>query len=131
MRVAVSILLLLALTSLAALTFAYWSFGSSIHAELAALESSARTSPDVITEQSLEPLPEPARRYLRHAGVVGTKTPRLVHLTQQGRIRSSAEAQWMTFEAVETYFHQSAGVPVACLLPYPGNAFRAGPRCLS
>ena len=104
MRIAVSILLLLAVACLAAIAFAYWSFGTSIRAELSALEGAAETpSSDIITEQTLAHLPEPARRYLRHAGVVGTKTPRLVHLTQQGRIRSSAEAQWMTFEAVETY----------------------------
>src|SRR5690606_22534686 len=45
----------------------------------------------------------PAQRYLSNTRVVGAPIPRLVHLAQKGRIRSSADADWMAFEAEETY----------------------------
>ena len=83
---------------------AYWRFGSSMRGELETLEAAAKPpARAVVTEEMIAALPEPAQRYLHNAGVLGTKIPRLVHLTQTGRIRSGADAQWMAFEARETY----------------------------
>jgi hypothetical protein len=82
----------------------YWSFTAAMQSDLDLLKRAATPSgAGPVTEEALASLPEPAQRYLRQSGVVGKTIPRLVHLTQKGRIRSSADAQWMTFEAVETY----------------------------
>jgi hypothetical protein len=82
--------------------YAVWS--ASIGADMAALERDARPPADAaITADRLAALPEPAIRYFTRAGVVGTTIPRLVRLTQKGRIRSSADAGWMTLQAEEVY----------------------------
>jgi hypothetical protein len=99
-------LVLLMIAGLAAVGVvgAYWTFGASIRGELNALEAAAEPpTPVTVTAEMIARLPEPAQRYFHKAGVVGTPIPRLVRLTQKGRIRSSAEADWMTFEAEETY----------------------------
>lgn len=90
----------------AVLAYVGWSwrrFSSGIGADVAALAADARPSDSTITSERLEALPEPVQRYLRHAGVVGQKIPRLVHLRQTGRIRSAPGARWMTFEAEQVY----------------------------
>jgi hypothetical protein len=82
----------------------YWSFTSSIRGELASLEAGASPpATKIVTEAMIAALPVAAQRYLRYAGVLGAPIPRLVHLTQKGRIRGSAQAQWMDFEAEESY----------------------------
>lgn len=79
-------------------------WNGAIDRDVARLEAAASREPAVVTEQMLAAVPAPVARYLAHSGVVpGTPVPRLVRLTQRGRIRSSAEAQWMTFEATQTY----------------------------
>ena len=75
----------------------------NISGDIARLRAEAEGGGRIVTEAMLAPLPPPARRYFEHAGVVGTAIPRIVRLTQKGRIRSSAEAGWMTLEAEETY----------------------------
>ena len=87
---------------------AYGWFDASIRDELDSLEAAAAPQGTLITEEAIAELPEPAQRYLRNAGIVGKPIPRLVRVTQKGRIRGSADAQWMTFEARETY---SVGPP--------------------
>jgi hypothetical protein len=56
-----------------------------------------------VTEAMLAGLPAPAQRYFRYSGVLGQPIPRLVRITQKGRIRGSAGDNWMNFEADETY----------------------------
>lgn len=58
---------------------------------------------DVVTEQELAVLPEPVRRWLRWAGVVGTERPRTVRLTQEGRFRLGSDRAWMPFTAEEFF----------------------------
>lgn len=104
LRTLVLVLLVIAGLAAAVVVGAYWTFGASMRGELTALEAAAEPpTPTMVTADMLASLPEPAQRYLRAAGVVGTAIPRLVRLTQTGRIRSSAEAGWMSFEAEETY----------------------------
>jgi hypothetical protein len=82
----------------------YWSLSESIDEEIAALQAAAQSpDPSIVTDEMIAGLPATAQRYLRYAGVVGIAIPKLVHLTQKGRIRSGADAQWMTFEADEIY----------------------------
>ncbi|MEQ1900250.1 MAG: DUF6544 family protein [Devosia sp.] len=82
---------------------AYWIFTQQIGADLDRLVAAAQPANATITEAMFASLPEPAQRYFRFAGVVGKPIPRLVRLTQKGRIRSSNAANWMTLESDETY----------------------------
>lgn len=56
-------------------------------------------SAEVVTEADLAPLPEPVRRYLHRAGVVGRPRVNDFRLGWVGRIRSGPDAAWMTFTA--------------------------------
>lgn len=82
---------------------AYWIFTQQIGADLDRLVAAAQPANATMTEAMFASLPEPAQRYFRFAGVVGKPIPRLVRLTQKGRIRSSNAANWMTLESDETY----------------------------
>ena len=85
-------------------TLAYLRFDDQIASDVNALRTAARNVADpVVTEATLRSLPEAARRYFVFAGVVGRSIPSVVSLSQVGRIRSSASAAWMNFEAEETY----------------------------
>jgi hypothetical protein len=97
---AVAVALLLGVAGTAG---AYWLFLRSIGDDVSRLTSAARAPGIVVTEAMLAALPPPAQRYFRYAGVVGREVPAVVRLTQTGRIRGSADAAWMTFEASETY----------------------------
>lgn len=101
-----------------AVAVAYMAWFGAIAGDMARLRAAAApSSGGPITAERLVGLPEPAIRYLTRAGVVGTSIPRLVRLTQKGRIRSSAEADWMELEAEEIYstnppaFVWKAGMP--------------------
>jgi hypothetical protein len=52
-----------------------------------------------VSEADLTPLPDPVRRYLRRAGVIGRPRVRDFRATWAGRIRSAPDADWMTFTA--------------------------------
>jgi membrane protease YdiL (CAAX protease family) len=52
-----------------------------------------------ISEADLTSLPEPVRRYLRRAGVVGHPAVTDFRATWKGRMRSTADSPWMTFTA--------------------------------
>ena len=101
----------------AILAFAYWRFSSEISADVERLTASARPSESTVTEDMITALPEPAQRYFRYAGVVGHKIPRIVRLTQKGRIRSSESAGWMELEADETYATGDPGFVWRAALP--------------
>lgn len=98
-------LVLMAFAAIAlAVLIAYAMWSASIGGDMAALERDALpVTGAAITPERIAGLPEPAVRYFTRAGVVGTAIPRIVRLGQKGRIRSSAEAAWMTLEAEEVY----------------------------
>lgn len=81
-------------------------FDRSIRAEVESLVAHAADPHKVISETDLDGLPAPVRRYLVTSGVVGRPIPRLVTVTQTGRLRGSPDADWMAFEAEEVYSTQ-------------------------
>jgi hypothetical protein len=85
------------------IAFAYWQFTRAVADDLTRLASGAQPAGPLVTDATLAPLPPAAQRYFRYAGVVGRPIPRMIRLTQVGRIRSSETASWMNFEADETY----------------------------
>ena len=56
-----------------------------------------------VTESMLEPLPEPVRRYLRRAGVVGRPFPRVVHVEQTGTMQLGPEFPRVPLDFVTDY----------------------------
>jgi len=95
-------LLIVAVIAAAFATWALWRWSRAIDAEIARLSASAQGG-EIVTGAMVRSLPEPVRRYLAFSGVVGRPIPRLVRLSQRGRIRSSAEASWMELVADEIY----------------------------
>jgi len=59
----------------------------------------------VVTEADLAPLPSAVQRYLRFVGVVGRPRPVGFRARMTGRIRASATAPWMPFEAQQVNFY--------------------------
>jgi hypothetical protein len=99
-------------------------------------------SRSLLTEADLVPLPEPVRRYIRGAGVLGQPRPRAFRATWTGRIRSNAASPWMTFTAEQVntldapsrFFHMDAtmkGLPVAVLHAFDETGASMRVRLLS
>jgi hypothetical protein len=86
-----------------ACALSYWLFSRDIAADITLLTGGARAPATIVTDVMLASLPSPAQRYFRFAGIVGQPIPRIVRLTQKGRIRGSLDANWMAFESDETY----------------------------
>jgi hypothetical protein len=63
----------------------------------------------VVTEDDLADLPDPVRRYLQVAGVVGTAVPATVRIRQQGAIRQGPSRRWSPFVAEEYFTTRPAG----------------------
>jgi len=63
----------------------------------------------VVTEEMLTGLPEPVRRYLRYAGVVGRPVPGTIRLRQEGRTRFGPGQPWLPLDAEEHYSVQPPG----------------------
>jgi hypothetical protein len=61
-------------------------------------------APRIVGEADLAPLPEPVRRYLRAAGVVGQPYPASYTIRFRGRIRGAPEERWMPFVAEQRSF---------------------------
>lgn len=74
-----------------------WSLRAEFERDLA-LATKARAD-HVLTEADLAPLPEPVRRYVRGAGVVGQPRVHSFHARWRGRIRGGPGEPWMAFTA--------------------------------
>jgi hypothetical protein len=96
-------LLLLAGATLGFLTEGPTSFRARMEGE-ARKGLARRASPVPVTEADLAPLPEPVRRYLRAAGVVGRPRPRAYRVHLHGRLRSGPDTPWMPFEVDQQSF---------------------------
>jgi hypothetical protein len=57
----------------------------------------------IVTEEMLQRLPDPVKRYLLYAGVVGRPMVQTVRLKQVGRIRKDTKQPWMNFDAMQYY----------------------------
>jgi hypothetical protein len=86
-----------------AIALGYWLILRDIDSDRQSLTTAAQAVPGSITEAHLAQLPRCAQRYLQYAGVVGKPVPRIVTLSQKGRIRSKPDAGWMPLEADEIY----------------------------
>jgi hypothetical protein len=62
-----------------------------------------KQKPAIVTEEMLQKLPDPVKRYLTYTGVVGKPMVQKVRLKQAGKIRKDATQPWMNFEAKQYY----------------------------
>jgi hypothetical protein len=80
----------------------------------------ARAAPPrdgVVTEEMLGELPEPARRYLRYAGVLGRPFVGTVRLTQTGQIQVAAGQPWFPLHAEQHFSVQPPGFVWEAVVP--------------
>ena len=71
----------------------------------------------VVTEETLEDLPEPARRYLRYSGVVGRPFVGTVRLKQAGQIQLTAGQPWFALKAQQYFSVQPPGFVWEAVVP--------------
>ena len=84
------------------------------------LDASRIPAPEIVGPEALQRLPEPVRRYLSVAKVVGKRIPRTVHLKQSGTFRTTPEQQWISMEAEEWHSTSPSGfVWQATIRPKP------------
>ncbi|MDA8203693.1 MAG: hypothetical protein M0Z49_13210 [Chloroflexi bacterium] len=86
------------------------------------LRTSAPPPQGLITEEMLGGLPEPVRRYLTYAGVVGRPFVGTVRLTQAGRMQPNPGQPWFPLSAEEHYSVRPPGFvwdAVLRLGPFP------------
>ena len=75
---------------------AHRAFARLVRRDVEALHARAFPGPGgVVTEEMLEDLPEPVRRYLRYTGVVGKPFPGTIRLRQKGRMRLGPGQMWL------------------------------------
>jgi len=79
-------------------------FKRNVNGEVADLfKKSKESKPEIITEEDIQGLPEPVKRYLTYAGVMGKEKIKAVRLKQIGYLRQKPDQPWMPLEA-EQYF---------------------------
>jgi hypothetical protein len=96
-------LLVVLVAAVAATLWAHWRWSRAVDADIARLLAGAGESGDIVTPGRVAALPPPVQRYLANSGVVGKAIPRIVRLSQRGRIRSAPEAAWMQLAGDEVY----------------------------
>src|SRR6266545_7714727 len=90
----------------AAQVFGHRAFSRLVHRDVQTMLAQTPPAPGgavAVSEEMLADLPEPARRYLRYAGVVGRPLVQTVHLRQKGRMRPAPGQPWMALDAQEWY----------------------------
>lgn len=90
--------------ALCALLFGLSRFNRLVRRDVEALHARAAARRDaVVTEEMLQDLPEPVRRYLLYTGIVGKPFVSTVYLEQKGAMHPSAQGAWVPLEAEEHY----------------------------
>lgn len=118
------------------------SFRSEYRREVGARLDASGTAGSFVAETDLDRLPDPVRRYVRKAGVVGQPRVRHFRVTMRGRIREGASDPWMEFTARQHNFIEEparfflmdatkGGLPVDVLHAYRGGEASMRVRLLS
>ena len=86
-------------------------FQARVDSEVEAMREEVDTGEAAaITEEDLEGLPEPVRRYLRFAGVVGRPPVAYARNKQRGEFRLGPDGEWMELEAVQHFTTRPPGL---------------------
>lgn len=82
-----------------------WSYKTLYYREVTmGLQQTAAISDTLLTESDISPLPEPVRKYLRFAGVVGKPKVRNFRVEFTGQIRKNEQSEWMPFTSEQYNF---------------------------
>jgi hypothetical protein len=88
----------------------YRAFASMVNGDLMELFGQTQSDGDgIVTEEMLEGLPSPVRRYLRYTGIVGQPLVETVYVEQQGTMRTGPEAAWKPFDAKQHFTVHAPG----------------------
>jgi len=71
------------------------------------LQSEKSGTPGLLTENDIQHLPEPVKKYIRICGFVGKEKISNVFLKASGQIRSSEKSGWMQFTSQQYNFFES------------------------
>ena len=87
----------------------------------------------LVTPDMLQPLPEPAQRYMNYTGVVGKPWIKTVRIKYDGQFRMAADRPWMPIRAEQFYttnppgFHWKARLKMGGLWMVSGSdTYKAG-----
>jgi hypothetical protein len=121
-RIGLAFGLACAATGVASVVSAHRKFAAMVATDVRRLVARPRPAhAPVATEEMLAALPEPARRYLRYTGILGTPLVDTVRVRQAGHMRPSKDGIRLPITAVQWYtvdppgFVWDASVPVAGL----------------
>jgi hypothetical protein len=93
-------------------------FARLVRADVDSLLAGAAPLPDaVVTEEMLGELPEPARRFLTYAGVIGRPFVGTVRLTQTGQIQAAVGQPWLPLRAEQHFSVQPPGFVWQAVVP--------------
>src|SRR4030095_15987324 len=103
-------LIAVAMAIVAGVGLAWLLFERRIAREIDALASDARGGQTtIVSEHDLAALPEPVRRWLRYAKVVGTARPSTAHVKQTGEFQLEGRG-WLPFAADQYFTTHPPGV---------------------
>ncbi len=71
------------------------------------LQSEKSGTPEILTDNDLQHLPEPVKKYIRICGFVGKEKISNFFLKASGKIRSSEKSGWMQFTSQQYNFFES------------------------
>ncbi|HEV8514144.1 MAG TPA: DUF6544 family protein, partial [Cyclobacteriaceae bacterium] len=80
-----------------------YSYDQKVADEIEFLKKGAQHKNEIITEEKIERLPPPIKRWMIQSGVVGKREPSLVHITQRGALRSKENDAWAEFTAQQCF----------------------------
>jgi hypothetical protein len=73
-----------------------WQFNNMVNHELNTfLPATQSLQKQIVTEEMLKPLPPVVQKWLRRTNIVGKEVIHVVHLKQQGEMRSKPNGKWM------------------------------------
>ena len=86
-----------------------WSFERTSEEKINAMMPASLGQPRQVNQQMLAPLPSLVQQWMQRSGVLGREMIQTVHLYQTGKMRTSADGNWMQVEAEQWFTTQPPG----------------------
>jgi hypothetical protein len=91
------------------LGYGSWSFGLQAVENRRALLEAASPEGKIISAETVAGLPPVVQTWIGKSGVIGKKSSRIVHLKQQGEMRTKPDGKWMPFTAAQWFTASNPG----------------------
>ena len=89
----------------AVIGYGNWSYYKKYTTDVAsALQQKAYFNNSMLTENDLQHLPEPVKKYIRYTGCIGKPKVNNFYLQFQGKIRKDDQSEWMPFSSEQYNF---------------------------